>query len=194
MSLGHERRLTDMKTPAMRKVVLYELLSLDGVAEHPDEFITHWDEAMDANLARVIADQDAVLLGRRTWDDWAAFWPTSKIEPFATFINGVQKYVATSSPLSPEWGDSAVIEGDLVEFVNALKGEPGGDIGVHGSLLLTQALLEKGLVDELRLVVAPALQLRGRRLLENVAPGRLTLTRSVASPKGYLLLDYDVVL
>ena len=81
----------------MRKVVAYELLSLDGVAEHPDEFVTDFDDAMDENLDRVIATQDAVLLGRRTYDDWAEFWPTSDIEPFAGFINGVEKFVVTST-------------------------------------------------------------------------------------------------
>ncbi|HTU07919.1 MAG TPA: dihydrofolate reductase, partial [Trebonia sp.] len=73
----------------MRKVVAYELLSLDGVAEKPDEFITDWDAAMDANLGAVIAAQDSVILGRRSYEEWAEFWPGSDIEPFATFINGV---------------------------------------------------------------------------------------------------------
>jgi dihydrofolate reductase len=80
----------------VRKIVVYELLSLDGVAEDPDTFFTDWDEAMDANLAAVIATQDAVILGRRSYDEWARFWPSSQIQPFATFINGVTKYVATS--------------------------------------------------------------------------------------------------
>jgi dihydrofolate reductase len=80
----------------MRKVVLYELLALDGVAEDPDRFFTDWDEAMDANLAAVIATQDAVILGRRSYDEWSQFWPGSEIEPFATFINGVAQYVATA--------------------------------------------------------------------------------------------------
>ena len=77
----------------MRKIVVYELLSLDGVAEDPDRFFTDWDDAMDANLAAVIATQDAVILGRRSYTEWAEFWPSSQIEPFATFINGVTKYV-----------------------------------------------------------------------------------------------------
>ena len=176
----------------MRKVVAYELMSLDGVAEEPMDYITDWDEAMDANLAGVIAAQDAVLLGRRTWDDWAAFWPKSEIEPFATFINGVQKFVVTSTPLTADWGETVVVEGDLAAFVSDLKVQLGGDIGVHGSISLTQALLEERLVDELRLVVAPALQMRGRRLFEKAAPTRLTLSQSVTSPTGYLLLDYRV--
>lgn len=176
----------------MRKVVSYELLSLDGVAEDPMEYITDWDDEMEANLADVIAGQDAVLLGRETWKDWAAFWPTSEIEPFATFINSVQKFVVTSTPPTADWGPTTVVDGDLEGFVTDLKSQPGGDIGVHGSIALTQALLEARLVDELRLVVAPALQLRGRRLFERVAPTRLTLSQASTSSTGYLLLEYRV--
>ena len=83
----------------MRTVVAYELLSLDGVAEAPDEFVPDWDDAMEENLGAVIAAQDAVVLGRRSYEEWARYWPGSDIEPFATFINGVSKYVATSTPL-----------------------------------------------------------------------------------------------
>jgi dihydrofolate reductase len=175
----------------MRKVVAYELLSLDGVAEHPDEFITDFDEVMRDNLRRVVAGQETVLLGRRTYDDWAAFWPGSSSEPFARFINGVEKVVVTSTPLAPEWGNSTVAGGDVREFVMDLKQGSGGDIGVHGSISLTQTLLDSGLVDELRLVVAPALQVRGRRLFDGGRPERFTLTHNVASPAGYLLLDYQ---
>jgi len=78
-------------------------------------------------------------------------------------------------------------------IVNDLKREPGSDIGVHGSISLTQTLLAERLIDELRLVIAPALQVRGRRLLEKGAQTRLSLMRSVTSPTGYLLLDYLVV-
>jgi dihydrofolate reductase len=176
----------------MRKLVVYELLSLDGVAEDPDQFITEFDEVMSENLGRVIATQDAVLLGRRTYDDWAAFWPNSDIEPFASFINGVDKYVATSTVPGETWANSTVIEGDLFEQVAELKSRSGTDIGVHGSIELTQTLLEGGLVDELRLVVAPALQMQGRRLFEKALSTRLTLTRNVSSPSGYLLLDFQV--
>ena len=94
----------------MRKVVVYELLSLDGVAEGPDSFITEWDEAMGANLAAVIAAQDAVILGHRSYDEWAEFWPDSTIQPFATFINGVAKFVATSAPLQREWANVTVVD------------------------------------------------------------------------------------
>ena len=177
----------------MRKVVVYELLSLDGIAEDPTDYITDWDAEMDANLADVIAGQDAVLLGRRTWDDWAEFWPKSTIEPFATFINSVQKFLVTSTPPTPDWEPTTVVDGDLAPFLADLKRQDGGDIGVHGSIALTQALLEERLVDELRLVVAPALQLRGRRLFDRAAQTRLTLSEASTSSTGYLLLDYRVV-
>jgi dihydrofolate reductase len=176
----------------MRNVVVYELLSLDGVAERPDEFITDWDEAMDENLGRVIATQDAVLLGRTSYDEWAEFWPGSTIEPFATFINGVQKFVVTSTPLGRDWANSTVVDWELAGFVTDLKQQGGGDIGVHASISLAQSLFEADLVDELRLVVAPAVRMEGRRLLERVRPARLALSRSVTSPTGYLLLDFEV--
>lgn len=176
----------------MRKVVAYELLSLDGVAEHPSEFITEFDEAMSENLGRVIASQDSVLLGRRTYDDWAAFWPSSDIEPFSSFINPVQKFVVTSTPLADEWVNATVVDGDLSTFVGQLKKQSGGDIGVHGSISLTQALLEADLIDELCLVIAPALQMHGRKLFDRAKPSRLVPARCLTSPAGYLLLDYQL--
>jgi dihydrofolate reductase len=176
----------------MRKVVVYELLSLDGVAEQPDAFVTDFDEKMRENLGRVIASQDAVLLGRRTYDDWAAFWPNSRIEPFASFINGVQKFVVTSTPLDLQWASSSVVGHGLAQFVDDLKRQPGADIGVHGSIALAQSLLNANLVDELRLVIAPALQARGRRLFDGSSPKRLSPTRSITSPTGYLLVDFQV--
>jgi len=176
----------------VRKVVAYELLSLDGVAEQPDDFISDFDGVMRENLGRVIATQDAVILGRRTYDEWAAFWPTSDSEPFASFINGVEKFVVTGTTPAETWTNTAVIDGDLSEFVSALKLRSGADIGVHGSIAVTQALLKEGLIDELRLVIAPALQMHGRKLFDHGLPVRLTLTRSVASPSGYLLLDFHI--
>ena len=175
----------------MRKVVVYELLSLDGVAEAPDEFFG-WDDALDAELGAVIGNQDAVILGRQTYDEWASFWPTSDIEPFATFINGVAKYVATSSALRREWANATPIDRDLVEFVRDLKRQPGGDIGVHGSISVARTLLAAGLVDELRLAIGPMIAGRGRRLLDGLPPVRLESIRSEITPAGYLTADYRI--
>jgi dihydrofolate reductase len=178
---------------SVRNVVVYELLSLDGVAESPDSFFTDWDDAMGANLAAVIAAQDAVILGRRSYAEWAEFWPTSNIQPFATFINGVTKFVATSAPLEREWANASVIDGKLADFVRDLKAQPGGDIGVHASISVAQALLAADVVDELRLVIAPRIAGHGRRLLDGLPSIQLESIRSSTSPSGYLLADYRII-
>ena len=176
----------------MRKVVAYELLSLDGVAEQPDEYITEFDEVMQENLGRIIAAQDTVVLGRRTYDDWAAFWPTSEIEPFASFINGVQKFVVSSTPPEPLWENTGLVAGRPEDFVLELKQQSGRAIGIHGSISLIQSLLAAGVVDELQLVIAPAVHQRGRKLFDGGSAMRLSLIRGVVSPTGYLLLGYQV--
>jgi dihydrofolate reductase len=126
------------------------------------------------------------------YDEWARFWPSSDIEPFASFINSVRKHVATSRPLEDEWTNATAIDGDLAAFVTDLKQQPGGDIGVHGSISVAQQLLEAALVDQIRLVVAPALEFQGGKLFERGAPSRLVLDRTITSPAGYLLLDFSV--
>ena len=177
----------------MRKIVVYELLSLDGVAEAPDEFIVDWDDAMDANLGAVIGTQDAVILGRSSYTEWAQFWPDSQIQPFANFINGVTKYIATSTPLDRDWANATAIDGGLAEFARDLKQQPGGDVGVHASISVAQALLAAGVVDELRLVVAPRIAGSGRRLLDGLPSIQLESIQSDISPTGYLLLGYRVI-
>jgi dihydrofolate reductase len=177
-----------------RKIVVSALLSLDGVAEDPDQFLTDWDdEVMDANTAAVIGTQDAVILGRRSYDEWARFWPQSTIEPSATFINTVAKFVVTSTPLDREWANARVVEGGLVEFVRGLQDQPGGDIGVHASISVAQALLAAGVVDELKLVIAPTIAGSGRRLLDGLPAQRLESIRSATSPTGHLLVDYRII-
>jgi dihydrofolate reductase len=180
------------KAVGSRKVVVCELMSLDGVAEKPNLFFTEWDDAADAAGADWIATQDAVILGRRSYDEWVGFWPGSEIEPFASFINTVPKYVATSAPLDPEWANASAIDGGLVDFVRDLKNRPGGDIGVHASISVAQTLLT-AVVDELRLVIAPTIAGAGRKLLDGLPPIRLAPIRSVISPTGYLILDYRVI-
>ena len=177
----------------MRKIVVYELLSLDWVAEAPDSFFADWDDAVGRRLAATIETQDAVLFGRRTYTEWGHFWPTSDIEPFATFINGVAKYVATSTPLDRDWANATVIDGGLVEFVRDLKQQAGGDIGVHASLSVAQALLAAGVVDELKLVVGPMIVGHGRRLLDGLPSIKLESIRSEISPTGYLIVDYRAI-
>ncbi|MFI5960136.1 dihydrofolate reductase family protein [Cryptosporangium sp. NPDC051539] len=150
-----------------RNVVLYELMALDGVADEPGE--GEWfggaDERLTEFLGEVISTQDAVLLGRRTFEKWAPYWPYSSLQPFADFINSTRKYVFSSSRPVLDWPGSLVhVPTPAGEFVRHLKQQAGADIGVHGSLTLARSLLADDLVDELRLVVAPSLAGRGTRL------------------------------
>jgi dihydrofolate reductase len=143
----------------MRKVVLYELLSIDGVAEEPGNWLFDGDNGLIANLADVIGRQDDVLLGRGTYDYWSGYWPTANVQPFADFINGTPKHVFTSSRPEAAWRCSTFIDGPAEEYVAELKRGEGEDIGIT----LAQSLLHAGLVDELRLTVAPTVAARGIR-------------------------------
>ena len=177
----------------MRKIVVFSYLSLDGVAEDPEEFLTDWDDdVMDAYMATAIGTQDAVILGRRSFAEWAPFWPDSTLEPFATFINKVAKYVVTSTPLDRQWENTRVVDGDVISFVRRLRDEPGGDIGVHASISVARALLAAGVVDELKLTIVPTIAGSGRRLLDGLPAQRLEVLRSAVSPTGKLLVDYRV--
>jgi dihydrofolate reductase len=176
----------------MRKVVLYHLLSLDGVAleDHSDWFVDAGSEVF-ANLGRVIGSQDDVLLGRGTYDYWVGYWPTSDIEPFASFINGTRKHVVTSTTPSKKWANTTVVTSPVADYVTAMKQQSGGDVGIHGSIELAGSLLRAGLVDELRLVVAPAVAGRGRRVFDgDDAPQALELLDVQRSPVGTLFLAY----
>src|SRR4029077_13200125 len=98
--------------------------------------------------------------------------PKSEIQPFSSFINTVAKYVATSTPLDAGWTNASAIDGGLIDFVGNLKGQPGGDIGVHGSISVAQTLLAAGVVDELMLVIAQRIPRVGRQLIARVPPIR----------------------
>ncbi|MEP6629755.1 MAG: dihydrofolate reductase family protein, partial [Lapillicoccus sp.] len=116
----------------------------------------------------------------------------SDIEPFATFINGVEKFVATSTPLDRVWANTTAIDGDLVDFVRALREGPGLDIGVHASISVARSLLAAGVADELRLAVFPAVAGSGRRLLDDLPAGRLQNVATTVSPSGAVMSRYRV--
>lgn len=187
----------------MRKVVLYTLMSLDGAVDHPDRYFAGAEEAVEVpefdpvmieNEAKVIEAQDAVLLGRHMYDEWSRFWPTADYQPFAGFINSVKKYVVTSSPLTNPWHNAEAVHGPLEEAVRDLKSRPGGDIGIHGSISLAQSMLGAGLVDELQLVVGPAIGCSGRRLFADTESARrLELISATATPGSTMLLAYRVL-
>jgi dihydrofolate reductase len=185
----------------VRKVVLYTLTSLDGAVDDPRRYFPDtdadapgapvFDRVMIDLEARLIRDQDAVLLGRTMYDEWSGYWPTSDEQPFADFINGVKKYVLTSTPLTTVWGDAEAVTAPVADFLGALKARPGGDIGVHGSIELAQSLLTAGLVDELQLAVGPVLDPMGRRLFERLTEWtQLQLLDATRTPSGTVWLTY----
>ncbi len=187
----------------MRKVVLYTLTSLDGAVDHPGRYFPAtdptvpgapvFDPVMTEMEARLIGDQDAVLLGRSMYDEWSGYWPTSDEQPFADFINSVKKYVVTSTPLTTAWGDAEAVSGPIADVVRDLKARPGRDIGVHGSIELAQSLLAAGLVDELQLAVGPVLDPTGRRVFERLDDSRrLELLSATPTPSGSVWLAYRV--
>jgi dihydrofolate reductase len=174
----------------MRNVVLYQLLSLDGVAEEPSDWVFDSDEAIFDHLGRVIANQDDVLLGRGTYEYWVDYWPTSDVEPFASFINATRKHVFSSTPMPKDWENAVQVSTPAAEYVADLKQQSGGDIGIHGSIRLASSLLADRLVDELRLVIAPVIAGRGRRLFGDDELQKLELVDVDRSPSGALLLHY----
>ena len=175
----------------MRDVVVYTLLSLDGVAEEPGDWMFDADEDVFSNLAGVIGSQDDVLLGRGTYDYWAEYWPTSDVQPFADFVNGTTKHVFTTATPDVGWAKSTFVSTPAEPYVADLKEGDGGDIGIHGSIRLAQSLIDAGLVDELRLVVCPALADGGRRGFSGIAgQQKWELLDSRSTSDGQLLLGY----
>ncbi|KNX38529.1 dihydrofolate reductase family protein [Luteipulveratus halotolerans] len=185
----------------MRKLVVYTLTSLDGAVEDPRRYFQpvdanvpgppSFDPDMDRLERALIDTQDAVVLGRRTYDEWSRYWPTSDEQPFADFINGVRKYVVTSTPLEREWPGTEVVDGPPTDFVARLKQGAVGDIGVHGSITLARSLIAAGLVDELQLAVGPVLDAEGPRLFEGLTGWqRLELVDATSTSGGTVWLTY----
>lgn len=176
----------------MRKLKSFLFISLDGVVESPDTFVRPDVYADFPELiSETIAEQDAVLLGRKMYEEWSQFWPDSKIEPFASFINSNQKFVVSNTLANLEWHHSTLLGGDLAGAITTLKTKPGKTIGVHGSISLVQSLLLMGLLDELCFVQAPVIAGHGRRLLDHQgAAQQLDLQYSRATPTGLQYLVY----
>ncbi len=176
----------------MREVVAGYFASVDGVLENPHVFqLDAFDEGVGAAMDRATAGVDTVLLGRVTYEQWSGYWPTAEDE-FKDFINPTPKWVASHTLRGPlEWENSRLVEGDLVEFVRGLKAQPGGRIAVSGSLSVARQLLYAGLLDELILVVHPALAGTGRRLTEDGDPPvPLELVHDDITAKGNVVLTY----
>lgn len=181
----------------MRKVTAGLFHSVDGVVEAPYKFqFDAFDDDLAAELTKVQERVDTVLMGRVGHQEWAGYWPNATEDgDFAAFINGVPKFVASRTLRQADltWSNSTLIEGDLVEFVRQLKAQPGGEIGVMGTISLVRQLLFAGLLDRLQLITHPVVSGEGRHLFEPSDPTtRLVLQSSMVTAKGNVVASYGL--
>jgi dihydrofolate reductase len=186
----------------MRKLKLFEHISLDGVIQHSaddDGFpYSDWTAPYRGPAGRdaVLAAQGErfdLLLGRRTYDIWSGYWPKAPSGPLADPINAARKYVATHRPESLKWGPFEGLGPDIVEGVRRIKSQDGPDIILWGSSTLTSTLLEHGLADEVVLVVYPVLLGTGKRFFAEGAPPRsFELVSTKAFPSGNIFSTYKI--
>jgi dihydrofolate reductase len=186
----------------MGRIVVTEFVSLDGVMEDPGgaEDYKHggWTFEFDRGEGdefklEETRETDALLLGRKTYEGFAAAWPSREGE-FADKFNSMPKYVVSSTLREPGWNNSTVLEGDVAEEAAKLRASTQGNIVVHGSAQLVQALIEHDLVDELRLMVYPIVLGSGKRLFADTSekkPMRLSSAKPVG--EGITILTYEPV-
>ena len=177
----------------MRKIKSNFFVSLDGVVESPDQWhFPYFNDEMGAAVGAGFATADAMLMGRVLYEEWAAYWPEHADEPFGDVMNGMQKYVVTSSLEHADWQNSHIIKGDVANQIADLKARDGGDIAMSGSATTVRWLLRNGLLDELNLLVHPLAVGGGMaRLFPPDEPGiPLELLSAQTFKSGVLNLSY----
>jgi dihydrofolate reductase len=179
----------------MRKVVASEFISLDGVVGSPERWqLPYFDEEMGREIQAAMDEADAMLLGRVTYEEWAAFFPSQSPEdvPSADYMNEVPKFVVSRTLEGPlEWNNSTLLEGSLAEGLDELRRKPGKDISISGSPTLVRSLLAEDLLDELNLLVHPVVVGGGKRLFEEGGEQKaLELVNSKTFGTGVVYLTY----
>ena len=181
----------------MRKIIAGLFISLDGVVEAPDQWhFPYFNDEMGAAVGASLGSADTMLFGRTTYDSFAGAWPEREAAGeedagFAEQLGDARKIVASRQPLEFTWRNSEQLQGDLVEFVTALKNEPGGTIALSGSVSVVRQLIDAGLLDELHLFVHPAAAGSGLKLFEDGGPARhLTLISAQPFTSGVVYLVY----
>ena len=178
----------------MRKIVAGLLTSLDGVVESPNVwgFSRYFNDEMQRGIADGLGQADAVLLGRRTYLDFAEVWPRQGSDVLmADFLNNSPKYVVSSTVTTLDWNNSHLLTGDLKEELSRLKEQPGKNILIPGSPTLVRSLLRDGLLDELSLNICPVVVGSGMRLFEGITePLRLKLVDSTTLSNGVIGVTY----
>ncbi|WP_254533035.1 dihydrofolate reductase family protein [Natrinema gelatinilyticum] len=180
-------------TESQRNLIVSEFLTLDGVMEAPEQWsFQFFSEEQQAYKHDELFASGALLLGRTTYETFAAAWPDQEDETgFADRMNSLPKYIVSTSLEEATWNNSTIIDGDVTEEVAALKQEDGKDILVNGSGELVDTLVEHDLVDEYRLMVHPVVQGSGKRLFGGAtAPTTMRLVDTEAFDSGVVVLTY----
>jgi dihydrofolate reductase len=199
--------MADRKDNEMRKLSVGTFVTVDGVMQAPgapDEdreggfehggwSVNYWDDAMGQRIEESTLRADALLLGRKTYEIFAAHWPhVTDDDPVAAKLNSVPKYVASRTLGDVTWNNSTLIQGDVAQAVAKLKEEPGGEIQVTGSGELIQSLMEHDLVDEYQLWIFPVVVGEGKRLFARGGfPGALKLVDTQISSTGVAIHTYE---
>lgn len=177
----------------MRRVTAGLFYSVDGVVEAPNLWqFDSFDDELGAEMGGMIGRTDTVLLGRVSYQEWAGYWPTAEGDDFGSFINPVEKFVASNTLTGDlEWQNSRLIDRGLEEFVTELRESDGAEITVCGSISVVRQLLFAGLLDSLTLLVHPVVAGAGRHLFEPDDPAtRLSLDDARRTSKGNAILSY----
>ena len=189
----------------MRKVIVNTFLSLDGVMQAPGGAgedpsggfelegwsVNYWDEAMGQRMGELMSPPFDLLLGRKTYQIFAAHWPQSE-EEFARPLNQATKYVVTNSLDRAEWGPSQILKGDVVPQIQRLKEQDGPELQVHGSSNLLQTLIKHGLIDRYNLMIFPVVLGKGKRLFgDGAISSGLRQTSSRTSSTGVIMATYE---
>lgn len=180
----------------MRKLVVSEFMTLDGVMENPQWTFAYGSEEQEKYKFGELKDADALLLGRVTYEAFAAAWPNmlEQTGEYGEMMNGYAKHVVSTTLSEVTWNNSSLIKDNLLEEISKLKQQPGRDILVFGSCTLVQSLISLGLVDEFRLMVFPVLLGTGKRLFgEGLKEQRLHLTDTRRFSSGVVVASYGPV-
>ena len=179
----------------MRKIINSTYISLDGVIERPHEWPSVGERGSRADeiVTELLLGCDALIMGRRTYEVFAPVWPTRSGDPYSDRINSMRKYVVSSTLTDPEWNNTSVLSGNPVQEIRRLKEAPGKDIVQYGFGQLSHALMEQGLLDELRLWVHPVFARKGEpdELIHRDGPGALfDLADATSLQNGVVVLSY----
>jgi dihydrofolate reductase len=192
----------------MRKVSVTNNMSLDGVMQAPGRFdedtrggfehggwaLPYNDEVVGRVMGEGMAKTGALLLGRRTYEDFAGYWPRQTDNPFTDVLDNIQKYVASTTLTEPlPWQNSTLLHGDAAEAVARLKEQPGPDIAILGSGELIQSLRSRNLIDEYVLLIHPLILGTGHRLFPDGPESGLRLSNSVTTTTGVVIATYETV-